>query len=134
MKEEEVPALEERMENLERRSITQNLTAYFVHLKRPDILVMLLAGMFRHTSGFTWGYNQALYMTAAHPDNENTKLYLMICPVIAGVSGATLGGMITDYLRNSSKFSGAKGTGQEYNYYTENGYTLSRRGSPWDSK
>lgn len=71
---------------------------------------MLLAGIIRHTSGFTWGYNQLLFFDEKLPNHQHTRLYLMICPVIAGVSGATVGGMATDYLRKTPRFSGPKGT------------------------
>ena len=70
---------------------------------------MLIGGMMRHTAGFSWGYNQVLYFKDKFPEEENTKLYLMFCPVIAGVSGATMGGFLTDLARKNPKLSGAKG-------------------------
>lgn len=86
-----------------------NLISYFIHLRKPHILLMVIAGCFRHTAGFSWGYNQVLYYSETFPEEKNTKIYLMICPILAGVCGATLGGFITDHVKKSKRFSGAKG-------------------------
>ena len=77
-------------------------------MTKTDILIILLAGIIRHTAGFTWAYNQKLYFEGKL-ENDNFMYYLMLCPVISGVIGTTFGGALTDYLRKGEKFSGIQG-------------------------
>lgn len=77
-------------------------------MTKTDILIILLAGILRHTAGFTWAYNQKLYFEGKL-ENDNFMYYLMLCPVISGVIGTTFGGALTDYLRRGDKFSGIQG-------------------------
>ena len=89
--------------------ILERILNYLKQCLRIEVFLMLIGGMMRHTAGFAWGYNQVIFFTDKFPEEENTKLYLMICPVIAGVSGATMGGFLSDFARKHPMLSGAKG-------------------------
>lgn len=90
------------------RSFWQKLVRFLTELRRLDVAFMLAAGAIHHTAGFTWGYNQVLYFDQ-HLGPEwkgRTRNYLMLCQAIAGVSGALIGGTLTDFL--TKRLSGIK--------------------------
>ncbi|CAL8071526.1 unnamed protein product [Orchesella dallaii] len=68
-------------------------------IKRPEILILGLAACIRHSAGFCWGYNSALYFQTYYPDYD-AGWWLTGISIGGGAIGSVCGGYLSDRLVN----------------------------------
>ena len=79
---------------------TMNVIAILGLVRKSDlkyIFILLIAGIFRHCGGFSWGYNQNAYFDAK-TDSNDYLLVLTVAPVVSGLIGTTTGGGLTGFI------------------------------------
>ncbi|CAG5094662.1 Oidioi.mRNA.OKI2018_I69.XSR.g13754.t1.cds [Oikopleura dioica] len=94
----QAPALEE---------LKKNLLEILNIAKRNETLLMLIGALCRHTAGFTFGYNQVDYFKNERKFEE-AESYLPFAPIVAGVSGSFLGGLLTDAIQKNERLAGPR--------------------------
>lgn len=75
--------------------------------RRRETVLLLLGALCRHTAGYTLGINMVDYFKN-EKKFENAENYLFFAPIIAGVSGSFLGGMLTDRIQKNERLAGPK--------------------------
>jgi len=67
-------------------------------LNEPVVYILGLGACLRHSAGYTWGYNSALYFQTYYPSNTNTSIWLTWITIFGGSFGVILGGFLNDRL------------------------------------
>lgn len=75
--------------------------------KRPKTLLILMGALCRHTAGYSLGFNMVDYFKN-EKKFESAENFLFFAPIIAGVSGSFLGGLLTDKIQKNKRFAGPK--------------------------
>ena len=75
--------------------------------RRRETVLLLLGALCRHTAGYTLGINMVDYFKN-EKKFENAEKFLFFAPIIAGVSGSFLGGMLTDRIQKNERLAGPK--------------------------
>ncbi|XP_035709150.1 uncharacterized protein LOC118436091 isoform X2 [Folsomia candida] len=66
-------------------------------MKNPAMIFLLVGACVRHSAGFCWGYNSALYFKTYYPDYD-VSLWLTGISIGAGAAGTLIGGYASDRL------------------------------------
>lgn len=67
-------------------------------LNEPVVYILGLGACLRHSAGYTWGYNSALYFQTYYPNNTNTSIWLTWITIFGGSFGVIIGGFLSDRL------------------------------------
>ncbi|ODM94927.1 Protein spinster 2, partial [Orchesella cincta] len=65
---------------------------------QPAVIFLGLAACLRHSAGYTWGYNSALYFQTYFPNYSSASIWLTWITIGGGSLGVILGGYVSDRL------------------------------------
>jgi len=69
-------------------------------IKRPTVMLLLLAATVRHTASFCWAYNSKLYFENYFPGSD-VGIYIAFASIVGGSFGIITGGLVSDYIASS---------------------------------
>lgn len=67
-------------------------------LSQPVIYLLGLGACIRHSAGYTWSYNSALYFQTYYPTYASANIWLTWITIFGGSLGVVLGGFVSDRL------------------------------------
>lgn len=65
---------------------------------QPVVLLLGVGACLRHSAGYTWGYNSALYFQTYFPFYASSNIWLSWITILGGSLGVILGGYMSDRL------------------------------------
>lgn len=90
-------ATEDSREEFVSNSKKLNENPLLALVKRPEIVILGIAACIRHSAGFSWGYNSALYFQHYYPGYD-VAWWLTGISIGGGALGSVAGGYISDRL------------------------------------